>query len=263
VNWFLLLAVLFIMYQFGESSRLAAAYGLAVNGDMVLTGFLMTWIFILRRNRLKAFMAIFVVCVVLVFLFATVHKVPHGGYWSLIIAALPFVMILIFTQGQKRLYRSLRPMLLDDFLERYRHLRAKYGKSTGTALFFARDAKFIPPYIVNTMFSNAIIYEDNIIVSVIQRDDPFGVTGYFKEELAPGLRTFEIQTGYMELLDVERILDEAGIDAKTIFYGIEDISTKSVIWTIFSVIKRLTPAFVQFYKLPSHKLHGIVTRVEM
>jgi len=46
VNWFLLASVLFIMYEFKESHRLAAAYGLAVTGTMTLTGIMMTGIFI-------------------------------------------------------------------------------------------------------------------------------------------------------------------------------------------------------------------------
>ncbi|HWR72648.1 MAG TPA: KUP/HAK/KT family potassium transporter, partial [Nitrospirota bacterium] len=37
INWFLLAAVLFIMIEFRESHRLAAAYGLAVTGTMTLT----------------------------------------------------------------------------------------------------------------------------------------------------------------------------------------------------------------------------------
>ena len=49
VNWFLLIAVLFIMVEFQESHRLAAAYGLAVTGTMTLTGIMMTWIFYLKR----------------------------------------------------------------------------------------------------------------------------------------------------------------------------------------------------------------------
>ncbi|MBI3593317.1 MAG: potassium transporter Kup, partial [Nitrospirae bacterium] len=80
---------------------------------------------------------------------------------------------------------------------------------------------------------------------------------------AEGLRSFEIQLGYMEVVDVEEILKEAGIDEKTIFYGLEDIATRNVIWKIFAIFKRLTTAYVQFYKLPSEKLHGVVTRVEM
>jgi KUP system potassium uptake protein len=113
------------------------------------------------------------------------------------------------------------------------------------------------------MFVNGILYEDNIVVSILKRVDPFGVTGFFKEALGPGLRAFEIQTGYMEFPDIEEILKEAGIDEKTIFYGIEDIVTKNIIWRIFSGIKRLTPNFVQFHKLPPYKLHGVMTRVEL
>jgi KUP system potassium uptake protein len=113
------------------------------------------------------------------------------------------------------------------------------------------------------MFKNNIVYEDNIIVSIVRREDPFGITGFFKEELAPGLRTFEIQMGYMEIPDVEDILHEAGINEKTIFYGVEEIQATNIIWQTFSVIKKLTPNIVQFFKLPPNKLHGVVTRVEM
>ena len=45
VNWFLLVAVLYIIFDFKESSKLAAAYGFAVTGTMSLTGIFMTWIF--------------------------------------------------------------------------------------------------------------------------------------------------------------------------------------------------------------------------
>jgi len=62
---------------------------------------------------------------------------------------------------------------------------------------------------------------------------------------------------------VEDILSKAGIQEKTIFYGVEDIIAGNIIWKIFSMLKKLTPNIVQFYKLPSNKLHGVVTRVEM
>lgn len=51
VNWFLLLSVLFIMHEFKESHRLAAAYGLAVTGTITFTGIMMTWIFYLKRCK--------------------------------------------------------------------------------------------------------------------------------------------------------------------------------------------------------------------
>jgi KUP system potassium uptake protein len=263
VNWFLLLAVLFIMFEFQKSSNLAAAYGLAVTGTMTLTGFMMTWIFLRRGKYWHAAAASFVTFVNIAFLISNTYKIPHGGFWSLIIASIPLGMIMLYTRGQRKLYNALQPLPLDVFLLSYNQIYKAVNKISGTALFFAKDSKEIPPYVVHTMFKNNILYDDNIIVSIVRRDDPFGVTGFFKEEIAPGLRSFEIQMGYMEIPDVEEILRGADIKEKTIFYGVEDITATNIFWQVFSIIKKLTPNIVQFFKLPANKLHGVVTRVEM
>ena len=263
VNWFLLVAVLFIMVEFQESSRLAAAYGLAVTGTMTLTGIMMTWIFHLRGKMFYAAVSSFVVFVDIVFLLSNLYKIPHGGYWSIILASIPFAIIILYTSGQKRLYSAVSHIDLDTFLEKYKKAYKSMNKIKGTALFFARDIGNISPYIVRTMFNHNIIYDDNIIVSLVRRDDPFGVSGFFKGSLAEGLRRFEIQMGYMEVVNVEKILMEAGIIERAIFYGLEDIVTKNFFWSVFSIIKKLSPAYVQFYKLPAEKLCGIISRVEM
>jgi len=263
VNWFLLGAVLFVMLLFKQSEHLAAAYGLAVNCDMVLTGVLMAWIFYLRNRRLQLFCTMGIIVIVLFFLWANIHKIPHGGFWSIVIAALPFAIILIYTRGQRHLYLHMRPMDRTPFVQEYIVRRNEMTPIPGTALFFARGIDKVPPYIVNTMFENGIIYEDNIAISIVRRDDPFGIAWFYREDVAPGLKVFEIQTGYMEMPDIERILREANIQARTIFYGVEDIATRSPAWKIFAIIKRLTPSFVQFYRMPPHLLHGVVARVEM
>ena len=263
VNWSLLVAVLYVIYEFKSSSNLAAAYGLAVTGAMALTGIMMICIFYLRKQYGHVAVSIVVTAVSSTFLVSNMYKIPHGGYWSIIIAALPFSTILLYRAGQRKLYQSLRPLPLSTFLLSYNEIYREVSKIDGTALFFARDEKEIPPYMVHTIFRNNIVYKDNVIVSILKRGDPFGATGFFKPDIAPGLRAFEIQFGYMEVPDVEEILREAGINAKTIFYGVEDITATNICWQAFSVIKKLTPNIVQFFKLPANKLHGVVTRVEM
>lgn len=263
INWFLLVAVLFIMYHFKESGRLAAAYGLAVTGTMTLTGIVMTAIFLYKRHYVKALVAALVTIVDSIFLTANMYKIPHGGYWSLIIAAIPLSAVMVYTAGQMKLYRSLRPLPLDVFLESYNQLYRELNKIRGTGLFFARDARRIPPYVVHTMFMNNIIYEDNIICTIVTLDEPFGVKGFFREELAPGLRVFEIQLGYMEVANAEEIIQAAGINEKGIFYGLEEINSRNVIWKTFALFKKLAPPFVHFQDLPANKLHGVVTRVEI
>lgn len=263
VNWFLLISVLFIMFLFKESNRLAAAYGLAVTGSMTLTGIMITTIFYLRREKFKTVIAILVTVTDLAFLLSNTYKIPYGGYWSLIIAAIPLSIIMIYTAGQRKLYRSARPLKIDIFLESYNQLYRELNKIKGTALYFSRGTKKIPDYIVHTMFMNNIIYEDNIIVSIVTLDEPFGSKSFFKDSLSDGLRSFEIQMGYMEVVNIEEILKNAGIEEKSIFYGLEEIVTKNGIWKIFSMMKRLAPPFVQFHDLPPNKLHGVVTRIEM
>jgi KUP system potassium uptake protein len=224
---------------------------------------MMTWIFLFRKNYNLAALSVLITIIDIAYLGANITKIPHGGYWSLILASFPLATIFLFTQGQKRLYRMMEFMPLEDFLHKFRRVYASSPKAGGTALFLIKDVKEIPFYIIQTMFYHGILYEDNILVSIIKRDDPFGVTGFFKPDLSDGLRVFEVQMGYMEMVDVEEILREANIEERAVFYGLEDIITGNPVWKLFHFIKRNTPPFINFYKLPPKKLHGVLTKISM
>lgn len=263
INWTLLLAVLFMIINFQESLNLTEAYGFAVSGTMVITGIMMTSIFYLRKNTFKRILAGFLALINIIFFASTLCKIPYGGYWSIIIGMIPFSIILIYVSGQAKVRSALQPVSLEDFINTFAQAYPSAGRLSGTALFFVRDTQAISSYVSQAMFENGIIYDDNILVSVIQREDPYGIIGFFKGEMAPGLRIFEIHCGYMEVLNVENVLKNAGINAKVIFYGLDEIVTKNIFLRIFSIIKRLSPSFVQFHELPRNKLHGVVTVVHV
>jgi KUP system potassium uptake protein len=65
----------------------------------------------------------------------------------------------------------------------------------------------------------------------------------------------------MEILRVEDILRELGIDERVVFYGLEDIETRHPIWKVYAFIKQMSPHFVKFLDLPPSKLHGVLTRM--
>lgn len=263
VNWTLMFSVIMVIILFKQSNTLATAYGFAVTGTMTITGIMMTWIFWHRRNYFKLLMASLVTLVVSAFFMSNCTKLPERGLFSIAVTVSPFALIAIYTTGQRKLLRAQQPLAIEDFLAQFEHRIKTIMKLKGTALFFVRDMATVPQYVMQTMFKNNIIYEDNILISVVTRDDPFGVIGFFKGNLAPGLRIFEIHMGYMEVLDIEKILRNAGIDPAVIFYGVDEIVTNKIIWKIFAFIKHITPTFVQFYKLPFEKIHGVVTAVEM
>lgn len=263
VNWMLLAAVIIVMLEFQTSENLASAYGLAVAGTMTISAIMMTMIFVLRLDAFKAAISGSLIVVDTIFLLSAFLKIPHGAYWSFLIAAVPLIIIVTFIRGQDQLHRLLKPVSLEEFLPEYTKRYTELSRVRGTALFFTSDKNSVSPYIPQVMFRNEILYDENILVSIRITDYPFGIQTNYDRDLGPGLHAFTITAGYMEIVDIIRLLHDNNIGEKTIFYGIENIVSDSFFWRLYGIIKKVTPAFVHFYELPPEKIHGVVTRVVM
>lgn len=263
INWTLMCAVILVMLLFRKSGNLAAAYGMAVTGSMTITAIMMIMVFANTTKKWKVPIVVVIAIIDLLYLISTFSKIPHGAYWSIILASVPFMIIMIWTKGQRALYHALKPLDIETFMLSYEQIFTKGKNIPGTGLFFTREWNVVPPYVIHCIIRSNIIYERNVFISINRTDDPFGVKTELKTGIGPGLDAFTINAGYMEVIDIEKMLKNNGIHEKVIFYGIEDISTHNPIWRVFSVIKKLTPNFVQFNKLPASKIQGVVTRVEM
>lgn len=261
-NWFLLFFVILVILMFKESANLASAYGFAVTGTFTITGIMISTIFFLRKKYFHFIVAIMLTFIDFAFLLATFSKIHTGAYWSIIIATIPLCLIILYIKGQEFLYKSIKLMDKEEFLQKYSNLYSTVSKIEGKALFFARGIQKVPPYIVQTMFINNIIYTENIFVQVNKTGSAFGLH-YDLEKVTDGLNVLTIDVGYMEVLRLEKVLKALDIEEKAIFYGIEDIETNNFFWHIFAIIKKITPTFVSFYKLPVHKIHGVITQIKL
>ncbi|MDD3436500.1 MAG: KUP/HAK/KT family potassium transporter [Candidatus Gastranaerophilales bacterium] len=261
-NWFLLFFVIVIILIFQESSKLASAYGLAVIGTFNITITLMATIFFLRKKYFHFLITLGLFVIDFSYLIAALSKIHTGAYWSLIIASFPLALIVLYIKGQETMFKSIKLMDKEEFLQEYDKLYPVTSKIEGKALFFARGIEKVPPYIVQTMFMNNIIYTENIFVQVNKTSGAFGLH-YNLEQVAQGLNILTIEVGYMEVFRLEKVLKALDIEEKAIFYGVEDIETNNLFWHIFSIIKKITPTFVSFYKLPTHKIHGVITQIKM
>jgi KUP system potassium uptake protein len=263
INWLLLVAVLVVMFEFRSSENLASAYGLAVSGSMLISAMMMAIIFLYRRKPVQMILSGALIIIDGLFFFSTLLKIPHGAYWSFIMASIPLIIIVTFILGQEKLHNLLKPVPFEEFLPRYQQSYASCPKIRGTALYFIGDVKNLSPYLSQVFFQNEILYENNILVSIKVTEKPFGISTKFDSGIAPGLHFFTVTHGYMEIVNVVGLLKERGIDEKTIFYGIENIVSDKLIWKLYGIIKKNSPPFVQFYTLPPEKIHGVVTRVMM
>jgi KUP system potassium uptake protein len=263
VNNFLFIFVLFTIIKFKSAEKLTDAYGIAVTGTMTITAILLTAIFFLKKIYSKAFVAFILIFINAAFLASNVFKIPTGGWWSLMIASIPLTFIVIYAMGQRKLYKMIKFISLAAFIEKMNKLDGKIQRIKGTALFLSNSEEKIPGYILTTMFTNGIVYEENIIVKVETMKTAFGLTTHYKEQIIPGLSVLVIRVGYMEVGNIDKVLTSLNIHPKVIFYGLEDIRTKNPVWQVYMVIKKMTSSFVQFYKFPVNKLHGVVVQVDI
>jgi KUP system potassium uptake protein len=139
VNWGLLIAVMFMILLFKESKNLAAAYGFAVTATMALSTVFMIWIFLKQKNIPKLLLALFVFVVNINFLIAVFTKLPHGGYWSIVVGAIPFFTIYIWIKGNKVVFKSFRSLPIDTYLVSYEQIYNSGKILPGTALFFTKS----------------------------------------------------------------------------------------------------------------------------
>ncbi|HLZ19414.1 MAG TPA: KUP/HAK/KT family potassium transporter, partial [Smithellaceae bacterium] len=87
VNWIIMCAVILMILIFKKSENLAAAYGMAVTGSMTITGLMMILVLSnLKKMRWKIPFAVFVTGIAFSYFVSTLSKLPHGAYWSLILA---------------------------------------------------------------------------------------------------------------------------------------------------------------------------------
>jgi KUP system potassium uptake protein len=263
VNWLLLVAVLVVMFEFRSSENLASAYGLAVSGSMTISAIMMAIIFLRQYKMVEVILSMVLIVIDGLFFISTLFKIPHGAFWSFLIAAIPLIIIVTFILGQEKLHTLLTPVPLEEFLPRYRKSYAELPKVRGTALYFVGSVSNLSPYISQVFFQNEILYENNILVSIKVTEKPFGISTAFDSAIAPGLHLFTVTAGYMEIVNVVGLLKERSIDEKTIFYSVENIVSDDPIWKLYGIIKKISPPFVQFYTLPPEKIHGVVTRVVM
>lgn len=263
VNWILLIAVLFMILLFRHSANLAAAYGLAVTATMLISSIFIVAILRSRKEYWKMAIAIVILLITLAYLIAVTHKIPYGGYWSIIIASGALFIMWLWITGMSRLRKYLRSVSVDIFTESFKQLYETGNFIKGEALFFTRNIHSVSPYILHCMFRTGIMYEKNVLVSVENTDQPYGVNLERYEEITPGLFMARILYGYMEVPDLPKLFKEWNFNEKAIFYGSEEIKTRKPLLKLFIILKKVAPNWISYFDFPYNKLHGVVTRIEI
>lgn len=102
INWLLMAGCLFMVLHFKESSKMEAAYGLSVTLTMLMTTILV-YHYMLSRKFAKPLVYLFTLIFAVIeisFLSANVRKIHEGGWITLVIGALLFMVMFIWMRGR-------------------------------------------------------------------------------------------------------------------------------------------------------------------
>ncbi|HEX5538922.1 MAG TPA: potassium transporter Kup [Methylophilaceae bacterium] len=176
VNWILMVCVMALVVGFGSSGDLAAAYGIAVTGDMVITTLLASVVFRAMWGwswlRTGLLVTMFLV-IDLAFFSANVLKIPDGGWVPLLIGIVIFTVMTTWKTGRKLHTKRLRSeaMALEPFIEAMGNHPPT--RVSGNAIFMTPNPHGVPHAMLHNLKHNKVLHDKVVLLTVKIEDFPY------------------------------------------------------------------------------------------
>jgi len=176
VNWGLFVAIVLAVGFFRSSSNLAAAYGIAVCTDMLITTVLT--FFVIRYGwKYPLWLCLgatgFFFVVDLAFWASNMFKLFEGGWFPLAIGGAVFLLMLTWKEGRHLLSDKLREDSLDlpSFLEAI--FVSPPARVEGTAVFLTAETGTVPNALLHNLKHNKVLHAQNLFVTVRHHETPW------------------------------------------------------------------------------------------
>lgn len=280
VNWTLALLVVLLVLGFKSSSNLAAAYGIAVTGTMVIDTLLLG-VLLLSVWRWNRWFAVPLLGVFLlidgVYFASNLTKVPDGGWFPLVIGVIGFTMLTTWSRGrglmQERLRESAMP--IEVFIK---SAASAATRVTGTAVFMTSSATGVPPALLHNLKHNKVLHERIMILTVVVDEVPFvsDEDRIGTLELGSDFYRVIIRYGFMQQIDIPTVLkriENCGPKIKmmeTSFFLSRQTLLASdkpgmAVWreVLFSWMMRNAESAMDFFKLPTNRVVELGSQVEI
>jgi len=276
VNTMLAVGVVLIVLIFRTSDNLAAAYGIAVTGVMVISTFLVGIVAVKQwKWRLPVVIAVFGTLgfVDLAFLSANSLKVVQGGWLPLALAVVVFLLIDTWRVGRRVHMEHMREgtLPLDLFLERLPAERV-----AGTAIFLAARTDVTPGPLLHSLKHYKVLHERVVLASITVENIPFVPLERRVEvnKLGKGFFEVKIRYGFFEIADVPRALEKCralGLalepESSTYFLGRETLvpgehpGLKSWRIALYMWLASNALAPARFFQLPPNRVVELGTQI--
>ena len=278
INWLLLAGVLVLVFGFQSSSRMAAAYGIAVTGTMVVTtmlAFIVAWRGWKWEPVWTALLFLPFFAIDLIFFGANILRVIEGGWVPLLIGVAIIALIATWRRGRAVAQRRSgeQGIVMADLAP---SLAKRPPQAVeGTAIYLTQDQDHAPSALLHNLKHNKVLHARNILLTVTTAPDPHVPPADRLEQrpLVGGFVAARLTYGYMDRIDVPSDLGAAGLLTGTggasFFVGRNAIRAATrpgmplIPLLIFRFLHRNAADPTAFFGIPANRVVELGSQIEL
>jgi len=272
VNWLLLIAIIALVLGFKSSSALAAAYGIAVTGTMLITNIIAAVVAV-RIWKWSPWSAVLgatpFMVIDLAFFSANTVKIADGGWFPLAFGFTIVVILMTWKRGREILENRLQSgaIKLEPFLASL--VEGGIHRIPGLAVFMTSHASSVPNAMLHSLKHYKSLHEQVIVLSVEVHDVPYlpASERIALHQLSKDFAQVTVHYGYKDEPNIPLALEQCDIPGLKIdlmdtsfFLGRETLIPKlgsdMAYWRelLFIAMFRNASSAMEFFKIPSNRV---------
>ena len=271
INWALLIMVLVLVLGFGESTRLASAYGISVVGTMLITAIMLGFLIfkVWRWNRWLAVLTVGLFLLVDGIYFASnITKIPDGGWVPLAVAGILFTVLTTWATGRKLMRNQLAESAMP--LPVFINSAASVHRIRNTAVFMSASPDNIPSALLHNLKHNQVMHERVLIVTVLVAEIPYVDQDKRLEvhNAGHGFYRVIVNYGFMDEVDIPNALsgltnigEPFNIMTTSFFLGRQKFIVSKdhpgmMVWRehLFAWMMKSSESAMEYFKLPVNRV---------
>jgi KUP system potassium uptake protein len=280
INWALMVMVILLVLAFQSSSNLAAAYGIAVTGamliDTVLIGVVLYSLW--KWNRIAAGLIVAIFFIVdFAYFSANMTKIPDGGWVPLLIGFIAFTLLTTWAKGRKLMIERMNEasMPVSIFIKSAAHSATRVP---GTAVFMTTAPDGVPHALLHNLKHNKVLHDRIVLLTVRIEDVPFvePEVQTKMDDLGEGFYRLIVRYGFMQEVNVPAaltMLQGCGpmfrMMDTSFFLARQTLLTAATpgmaVWRekLFAWMLRNAESAMEFFKLPTNRVVELGSQVEI
>ncbi len=280
VNWALMVMVVLLVATFGASRHLAAAYGMAATGTMLITTVMLS-VLAMRVWKVRLLYAapllLLFLAVDLAYFTSNLTKLASGGWVPLATGLAIFTALTTWSRGRMLLRQNMADGALPVEIFA-RSANSSTQRVPGTAIFLSAAAAGVPSALLHNIKHNKVLHARVVLLTVLIDEVPVVSAEQRAQirDVGQGFYRLTLRYGFLEHTDVPATLTQISVGGehfdmmKTSFFLSRQTLVPAskpgmALWRerLFGWMLRNATSAMEFFNLPVNRVVELGSQVEI